>query len=206
MSLLARVRRCLGGPGSGPAAFWLAEDSGLVLAVIERSDDEALLLDCAASAGPPLAGQLVAAGLLECALAAGATGLEHFVAVGGRHCRLLVDDEPPVRDESRLRVPVQGSAGLSVETSAGLVAEIHTRFAAAGMSLTAVDAEPCALMSLAAYLGCDPGAGPPTAASLDPLAGVALASSCQDRALALGRRLGGPVGLALARLRFVGDG
>lgn len=172
-------------------------------AVLEAGTDEPLLVACAAveARGHPFR---FAPGLFEIAEVVGGLRLRHVCALGGEFCRLvsgdlaLVEAGAPVPDTAVVRLPVRGLAESWVEADAAAVEAVRALFARTDLTLEQLDAEPCARLSLHAFLGADPA----ELGSVDPLAAVSVLPGCERAAAELAERLAVPVGLALARFAW----
>jgi hypothetical protein len=186
-----------------PAAFWYLSRQRLVVAVVSRYLDEPLMTACAMSTGSLSGGRsLFAPGLLEVSAIVSSRRLEHTAALSSEYCRLEEarhqdhdgsGDEAAQAAGERL-VLVKGMADSWARAATAAIDEARGLFDSAGLKLTALDCEACAVATLSNHLGCHGDD------ALDPLAAVELHEGCIGAATELGRNLIVPVGLALARL------
>jgi len=210
------------------ATFWLLAPDRLVAAVFSRSEDEPLLEACAASYARAAAGFCFAPGIAEVAAALGVEKQAHVAALGASFCRLRETAASPAaaateagrprradseQEEERV-VAVLGREGLAVHAESRAVLQAAHLFRRSGLHLLALDCEPCAMASLAEFLGTDPGAANAPELVLDsaPLTGafaenptrrqalsaVSVRPEAERAAEALGEDLAVPVGLAVA--------
>ena len=171
-----------------PVAFWHLGAETLVVAVLKRSDDEPLLLACAAVHAKALAWCApFSPGLLEASLACAAGRRLHVAALDTVHLAAgdgdVVEIASPAGAIRAARIVIDGAAA---------------NFRAAKLRLVTLTVEPVARAALARFLGesSDRAAGGRGLAG-DPLAAVSVAPDCEAQAAALGGLLAVPVGLAL---------
>lgn len=177
-----------------PVAFWHLARSRLVAATLRPSDDEPLLLTCAAiSAEWHGASRAICPGLLELGLVV-AAGVESHAAA--------LDEQEAEDGGSGVRVEwADGSAGFS----ATVITEVVSGFARVGFRLAALRPAPWARGQLTRFLGAAV-ASPPADRRLadDPLAAVTVAPDCEAQAARLGPLLAVPIGMALACFGVLG--
>jgi hypothetical protein len=187
------------------SAFWLLGSRRLVVAVLEPTTDEPLLLTCATLVlDEAPSGADFAPGLLETAAAANALRLPHVAALDREWCRVEPRGQGPSgEDIDAVHVEVDGSPDLRAIVARPAVVRTAGRFRSAGLRLVSLDCADCALLSLARYLGRAAEAGEARAAeetsALDPLTAVSVSPECEVSAARAAELLVVPVGLALAR-------
>ena len=180
-----------------PVAFWHLGPETLVVAVLERGDDEPLLLACAGVRATAIAWHgPFAPGLLEASRACAVSARLHVAALDVAH--LSADGADAIE--------VDGAAG-PLRVARGAIDRAVASFRAAELRLVALTVEPAARASLARFLG-EARALAPNERSLagDPLAAVSVAPDCEAGAAALGELLSVPVGMALSAFGMVEDG
>ena len=191
-------------------AFWHIGPTSLVVAVMEARSDEPLLVAAAGlrtNAGRAL-GAPVAPGVLETARAVDATRLGHVVALDAGYFEVAADTgaDRCGGDGGRVVVEIRGlDREMRVGVDRDVLTTVAAIFGAAGLELRAIDCEPAALHNLRRFAGGDSGGDDAFAEAVaaDPLAAVSVATQAECGAVALGRALAVPVGLALGRYGFV---
>lgn len=187
-------------------AFWALSPDQLVVAVLEPTADEPLLIACAALRPRLMENDqkgMFAPGIVELARSVCSEKLGHVVALPAQYSRLVEEDEAVAVDERySVSALVGGGSGLSVHAMPEAVAESRSLFLQAGLRLEAVDCAATAVLNFRSYLG----EGTEGVKGLDPLVAVSVAPTCEATASALGSLLSVPLGLALGRLGGVGEG
>jgi len=180
-----------------PVAFWHLGPETLVVAVLERGDDEPLLLGCAGVRATPIAWSgPFAPGLLEASRACGVGTRLHVAALDVAHLGAAGPDA----------IELDADSGRLCVARAAIDRAVWT-FRAAELRLVALTVEPIARASLARFLG-EARSLAPNERSLagDPLAAVSVAPDCETQAAALGELLSVPVGMALSAFGMVEEG
>jgi hypothetical protein len=173
-----------------PVAFWHFGHDHLVVATLRASDDEPLLLACAAVraewVGATRADEGLCPGFLELHRQAGSGARVHAAA-------LVADDGTDEGDA----VEVEES-GRCFRVSRSRIDHVVDLFVAAGVPLATLEHEAAARDRLARFFGPAGGrrVGERSLAD-DPLAAVSVTPACEAAAAALGSLLAVPVGLAL---------
>ena len=194
-----------------PAAYWYLGAEALAVAVVRPTDHEPELLSCWGIEAGPGPGPF-ACGVAEAVEAVGAAALRHVVAVDRRYTRLLgeVDALALAADATTVAVAVEGRPDLTVVAERAALDHVVRVFARVGLRLADVDAEDCALASLATALGGDGRCGDiadvrADRSRHDALSAVSVDKVAEEQAVRIAGLLAVPIGLAVSRLSDGGD-